>query len=127
MCIFPSLQGVSNPPSLRRETGIQCLDQTRLPLSGPNALPLDFVGIIELGSGFALLSNHHNTHASSLQRSAGEEADPAVSAWSEIDSVCRSGRKVAGGHPVDGLREDLVAEGGREGSGQFAQVSACLD
>jgi hypothetical protein len=118
-------------PSLRNERSSiwiwidsQSLDQSRPPLLGPNGLLLDLVGVVELSSSLALLTDNDDADATALDGTRGEEADTAVASGAKVDRVGSRLGEVTRLDPVNGVSEDLVAKGGGERSGERSEVSA---
>jgi hypothetical protein len=102
----------------------QSLDQSRSPFLGPNRLLLDLVGVVELGSSLALLTDDDDADAAALDGTRGEEADTAVASGTKVDGVGSRLGEVTRLDPVDGVSEDLVAEGSGERGGERSEVSA---
>ena len=60
----------------------------------------------------------------SLDGTRGEEADTAVASGTKVDGVGSRLGEVTRLDPVDGVSEDLVAEGSGERGGERSEVSA---
>lgn len=98
------------------------LDELGTPLLDPPNLLLAGHARVDLGANLALVSRDNNLDALALEVSAGKGSDTAGSSRSKIDGMGSAVGEGGGLVPVDGRREDLVAEGGGEGGGELSEV-----
>lgn len=110
-----------------RGKDLQSLDKSWGPLFCPNWLSPDLLGIVELGAGLALCSDHNDPDTSSFKCSSGQRSNTRSSTWSKVDSVCSGSWEVGSFSPVNVLDKDLITERCGKRGGQLTQVGTCIE
>lgn len=94
--------------------GVPSLHQPRSKLLLPTIFIGHSLGPIQFGTVFALLPNNNDSDTSTLQRATCQSTDTTRSSWPEINCMSSSWREIGSFVPMNGLDEDLIAQGARE-------------